>query len=219
MEWATLALYDDASGLDDAEEQDARLTLRNRFEDHGYRVQNVQEDDGEPLEGRWRGLFAEGCTAAFLGVADDVMAADAAKGIAAYRVNGLEYVLEANHETVVWIPEAWTGLILTGRWERDMTIDWDPALERVIGPEAYNRWAAEGPRTSLPRQPGSPPWRPMRLLHPQAGHTRSVKTGGVKTDETAWIATDRPRVEGGTVYPGTAPPLPHSILEEIADNS
>lgn len=218
-EWATLALDDDASGLEDADERDARETLKDLFEDDGYRVQDVREDDGEPLEGRWRGEFAEGCTSAFLAVCDEVITADAKRGAAACLVLGFEYVLDAEHETVIWIPEAWTSLILTGRWDHDITIDWDSDTEPVIGPDAYNRWAAAGPEVSLPRHPGNPSWRPVRVLDPRAGHSRTVETEDARTVETAWLATNRPRAEGDAVYPACAPPLPETIIDEINEAS
>ena len=211
-EWTTLALYDDASGLEDEDEADARSTLHSLFEDDGYRVITVRDGKGgeppsEPLDGKWRGLYAEGCTAEYMAQNDTVAADDESRGLWTHEpVDGAEYLLRPERQDLVWLPTVWTSVILEDRWDENLWHHWSRETGAAFGPEAYDRW-----RETM----GKPPVRPVgRYGHERDGRWNRV--GDIRL--TLWLADTMPPNPGHTPrLPKRAPRLPEAIATRLED--
>ena len=211
-EWVTTAFNDDASGLDDDEEATARRTIHDRFTKNGYEITRVAGDDPdtpptEPLEGRWEGRYAEGCTLEYLGYDPAVLEADLARGIHAYTADGAEYLLDMLTEKAAWLPCNWTSVITGGRWEHtpEDGDPWTDDIAVVLGPKGYEYW----------RQSDAT-HRPVRRLGAYP-HVRTAIWNGRQVELTLWLVSTKPQAENRTRWPEKAPPLPIEIRAALDD--
>ena len=201
-------MYNDPSGLEDLE--DATETLHDTFEDAGYHhVVNIrnghEEPTTEPLEGRWRGELAEGLTAELVAVNDEVVKNDQKHGLWANEpVDGVEYLLKPEQQTLAWLPTVWTTVIENNRWDPELWYEWTPETEEQTGPAGYRRWRADAERC---------PVRPIGRY----GHTQDGDWHGARIPLTLWLTDSSPTQKTRPVWPEHTPPLPATIVEHLAD--
>ena len=134
--WANLYANADPSGLEDGEIDDAER-VEAGYAAEGYTFSGSAygphdsiestDDEGNPLdvhrfEGRYNGLYGDLETVVWSNAA--VLEEDLAAGKRPHRVDGTEYLLDANDEKVRWLPACWWRLIEHGEW-RTSDFDYD----------------------------------------------------------------------------------------------